>query len=152
MNAATLSTPSTTTDLTLCLSFRRDSMRFAIPMHELVEVNVFNLIRTIPLSEPSLRGLVWFRDCVLPVFDPLLLAGKNKIAATGLTAIVSVNGKPQFGLLADKVGEAVETDTNQSISAPSRIPGVFETNAASEKLLFVNVSALAKAMELNREK
>ena len=135
------------------LWFRRGALHFALAMTDLVEVKVIAAARPLPLADEGVAGFVAFRGRVLPVFDPLSLAGKAALpdAFPCTAAFASLNGQPVCALLLDEVGRMVMLRYH-----PEPVPGVRIEAAISARVrvtptletLVLNTRGLADVMGL----
>ena len=135
------------------LWFRRGALHFALAMTDLVEVKIIAAARPLPLADKGVAGFVAFRSRVLPIFDPLSLAGKSALpdAFPCTAAFASLNGQPVCALLLDEVGRMVMLRYNPepvagvrieaAISALVRVTPTLET-------LVLNTRGLAEVMGL----
>ena len=135
------------------LWFERAGMRFAASMDHLQQVLSAPSLRPIPASEPALSGLMILREHVLPVFDPALLAEDRTPAepASPTVIVLSLNGRPALGVLAEKIGKVVELRIPRPLSTTPRFPAAFsgETrNTDAPRTLLLDAEALAAAMGL----
>ena len=135
------------------LWFERAGMRFAASMDNLQQVLSAPALRPIPATEPSLSGLMILREHVLPVFDPASLAEDKPAPGIASPAVIvlSLQGRPALGVLAEKIGKVIELRIPRPLSVPTRRPEAFlgETrNSEMPRTLLLDAEALAAAMGL----
>jgi hypothetical protein len=91
------------------LWFRRGDQCFSLRMPELIEVTELPRLRVLPMADAAIAGFARFRGHILPVFDPLCLAGLpgTPVQFPVKAVFASLGGRPAFGLLLDEVGRMV---------------------------------------------
>jgi chemotaxis signal transduction protein len=135
------------------LWFRRGPIRFALPLSELVEVNALESLRPLPLAVEALTGFVHYRGRVVPVFDPLPLAGQasEPPRLPTFAAFASINHEPALALLLDEVGRMVPVRFDHQLPMSSGVPeaiqgvGKLEDN---QVVIALNVRELGRVMGL----
>jgi len=135
------------------LWFDRGGARFAVAMENLQEVLPLPALRTLPVSEPSLAGLMVVREFILPVFDPALMAGSAAVPRQALAnaVILNLGDRPLFALIAEEVGKVIPLSAPRRISTPVRLPAAFAGELpapGSERMLILNPNEFALAMGL----
>ena len=133
--------------------FQRAEMRFGIPVDSMMEVTTIASLRSLPRSEPSLRGFTLFRDTIIPVFDPLSLAGLPTTRPTFpcKISVTAMNNLPLLAFVADRVGKMVEVSPHSMEGFTPRIRGAFSgTYADRDKnpMVAIDVNNLARVMGL----
>ncbi len=137
------------------LWFERAGNFFAVPMDNLQEVLPVPALRPLPAADPALTGLIALRDRVLPVFDPLILAGcSTGPSAPAGSIVIVLKGDRHHGLalLAEKVGKIVELTSLDPLAAGARVPIAFAGESRltdQRRLLIVEVASLAQVMGLH---
>jgi chemotaxis signal transduction protein len=122
-------------------------------MDHLQEVLPAPTLRPLPGTDSGLAGLMVLRNQVLPVLDPWFLTTERPSEALQMNTIVvlSLNGIPIFGLLAEVIGKVVPLASPAPLSRAVRLPAAFSGQCHSSgqsRLLVVNVPALATALGL----
>jgi chemotaxis signal transduction protein len=135
------------------LWFQREGVLFAAPIECLQELLPSSRLRPLPMAEPSLAGLMIFRERVLPVFDPASLLHDKPAAATAAKSVIvlTLSDQPALGLLTEKVGQVVSLPTPQPLSQKAKFPAAFSGQLRTSDglaLLVLNVPAFAESMEL----
>jgi len=135
------------------LWFNRGGMRFAAAMENLQEVLPLQSLRTLPVSERALMGLIVVRNLILPVFDPALLSGEATVSMSGQKNVVvlRLQGIPTFAVAAEGVGQVVALPAPGQASGSLRIPSAFLGEVkltGNQRLLVLNPAGLAATMGL----
>ncbi len=132
-----------------CLWFQRGNHRFAVSMDHLQEVLPVETLRPLPAAEPALVGLFTLREWVVPVFDPLSLAGQPaEPLPKPIVVVVGIQGRPVFGLLAESVGKVIELEEPGPLQLAVRLPEVFQGQSGKVGLMVFDSEALAARMGL----
>ncbi len=135
------------------LWFRRGALHFALAMTDLVEVKHIVAARPLPLSDESVAGFVSFRERVVPIFDPLALAGATDGSAAFpcAAAFATLDGRPVCALLLDEVGRMAtlrfSPEPVPGIRLPAAISALVRVNPTLETLV-LDIRGLAGVMGL----
>lgn len=143
--------PSPTPSRGSFLWFERDRKIFAVTMDCLHEVFAASALRPVPGAVPSLVGLMLLRGEILPVLDPVLLEGHPATAPVSepFVVLLSVQGRPALGLLAERVGKVVELSVATSPANSDQLwqPGVATAaGPGSPQFLVLNMTALLQTL------
>lgn len=134
------------------LWFQRAGKLFAAPMDYLQEVIPVQSLRPLPASEPALAGLMTLREHVIPVLDPLSLAGyASAEISSPIVIVLGMQGKAVLGLLTESVGKVVELAIPMPLTIEARLPGVFVGEVGGEgkpRLLVIDPPSLIRHMGL----
>jgi purine-binding chemotaxis protein CheW len=134
------------------LWFQRSGKLFAVPMEYLQEVIPVEHLRPLPAAEPALAGLMTLRERVVPVLEPLSLAGYESAPITSpIVIVIAIGGTPIMGLLAESVGKVVELAAPLPLTITARLPEVFAGEVGGDgkpRLLVINAPVLAAQMGL----
>lgn len=134
------------------LWFVRGEKRFAAAMDYLQEVLPLPPLRSLPASEPSLAGLMVLRETILPVFDPLLLAGSTAgdRTASASAVVLRLAGRPVLAIIAEEVGHVVKLTAPPQKDDSVRVPAAFigTLQSAEQATLLLNVPQFAVLMGL----
>ena len=93
----------------LLLSFQVDSLRFALPAREVVEVARAVALTPLPGAPPVVPGLIDYRGTVVPVFDlARRFTGRERPVKSTDGLIVTDSGTRRVALLVDAIEGLVE--------------------------------------------
>jgi len=135
------------------LWFERANKYFAVSMDHLQEVLPAPILRSLPVAEPALTGLITLREHVLPIFDPASLASAelSPAASSPIVIVLGLEGRPELGLLAEKVGKVVDLPAPTPLTFSTRLSTAFSGESSIPglpRLLILDAIALAAMMGL----
>jgi chemotaxis signal transduction protein len=134
------------------LLLRRGHIDFAVKVTALMEIKPVERIRKLPMSEEYLAGFVSFRGRIVPVLDPLALAGEAgaPVRYPVLVGMIEVGDQASYGLLVDSIGQMIPPSQTLQPAGALRIKaafrGVFAIGAA--RAMWIDELGLHKAMGL----
>jgi len=106
------------------LTFLLGSDLFAVPIGTIREVIEYHGLTRVPLSPPTVPGVLNLRGAVVPVVDLCVRFGRAPTATGRRTCVVVVEmpgeeGMQLVGVLVDSVSEALEVEPDQLERRPS---------------------------------
>lgn len=135
------------------LWFKHGPTRFGLRVNEVVEVVTLPECRRLPMSDPALLGFSLYHGQVLPVFDPVSLAGltiphhRQPLTA----AVVSVRDRPALAIAVTGAGTTVDLEEAGLAPAGGRVSAAFrgEQSLEEDPLLVLDPEGLLQAMGLS---
>ena len=132
--------------------FKQGPTRFALRFCDLVGIEHLSFVRPLPLTDQSLLGFGLYRDQILPVFDPLSLAGLSLVKVTSplTVAVAGTAGCPALAFACTETGNTVDLLERNLPPAGSRITEAFlgEQSFEDGSLLLLNPAGLARTFGL----
>ena len=135
------------------LWFKRSGSFFAVPVEHLQEALLMSALRPLPAAEPALAGFIVLRERVLPILDPLSIAGMPASGSNSSAIVIALalHSEPVLGLLAEEVGKVVELPAPAPLTKPARIPKSFAgefSGPDAARLMIFDVAGLAAVFGL----
>jgi chemotaxis signal transduction protein len=132
--------------------FKQGPTRFALRVADLAGVVSLPVLRPLPLSDQSLVGFGLFEGQVLPVFDPLSLAGLSlvDVGHPVTVAVTRVLGRPMLAFALTEVGSIIDVQETSLSPAGGRVAAAFrgEQPLGDDSLLVLDPLGLAQSMGL----
>ncbi|MBU0928799.1 MAG: chemotaxis protein CheW [Spirochaetes bacterium] len=106
----------------LCFSLGRKA--YAVPVVRVEVVLETPVMTRVPNSQPHLRGVINYRGSVVPVIDPLVRFGEDRVEMDSSPAVIvlqlSYEGENLVvGMLAEEVSEVLDIDEGALEAVPA---------------------------------